>query len=372
MTATMATAHVLYEPTPDAEVLSDEDVYIGKVRVRTGLPKTAGEGPPTGFRLRRRAGGRGPATPAVQLRDVAQAAVARAMDSAVESSEPRAQALERLSQASGFDGALDKAKSVAEITHFETETGFAVLGASVEEVAIAGAGQADLLARGDAQHPGVVRVHPTRAAHSVVLQFTTGEASVLAALRGYIGHVLVEDRRVMNVSYIPSTNSMRWSDYQGRRERLDQLRAAAAAAVRFGVFRLDEKQAARELAERIRVMKGIDPTLGLYAAYAYSEADRRADIVSVLDCMRSDIEADLFDVRLLARGGIASTDLRDGQVVPFCPLLTQGWNFLRARRVALPTILEDAQDELEPALWTTFKPARARLILDAIKGGWII
>jgi hypothetical protein len=56
-------------------------------------------------------------------------------------------------------------------------------------------------------------------------------------------------------------------------------------------------------------------------------------------------------------------------IAPFCPMLTQGWNLLRAHQIALPKILEDAQDELETALWTTFKPDRAEVILKAVRRG---
>jgi hypothetical protein len=137
-----------------------------------------------------------------------------------------------------------------------------------------------------------------------------------------------------------------------------------------GVFRLDNKQRAADLAEHIRIDKGLDPTLGLFAAYAYSEADQREDIASVLDYLRADLNADLFDVAMLARK-MSNGPPYAPPIVPFCPMLTQGWNLLRARGVALPKVIEDAQDELERALWTTFKPARTHMILDAIKRGEI-
>jgi hypothetical protein len=128
------------------------------------------------------------------------------------------------------------------------------------------------------------------------------------------------------------------------------------------VFRLDDQQKAADLAEHIHVDKGLDPTLGLYAAYAYAEADRRGDIESVRI-----YAVELFDVLMLARKMRQQTY----SIVPFCPMLTQGWNLLRAHRIALPKVLDDAQDELEPALWTTFKPARMQLILDAVRRGEI-
>jgi hypothetical protein len=52
-------------------------------------------------------------------------------------------------------------------------------------------------------------------------------------------------------------------------------------------------------------------------------------------------------------------------------MLTQGWNLLRAHRITLPKALDDAQDELERALWTTFKPDRIRIILESIRSGQI-
>lgn len=136
------------------------------------------------------------------------------------------------------------------------------------------------------------------------------------------------------------------------------------------MFRLDNKQRASELAQHIRVLKGLDPALGLFAAYAYSEADQRDDVHSVLEFMREDLRADLFDVAMLARA-IGQQRTCALPVVPCCPMLTQGWNLLRARGIALSKVLDDAQDELEPALWTTFKPARIRLILDAVKQGGV-
>jgi hypothetical protein len=39
---------------------------------------------------------------------------------------------------------------------------------------------------------------------------------------------------------------------------------------------------------------------------------------------------------------------------PFCPMLSQGWNLLRAKQVLLPPVVEAARDHLRPALWTTF------------------
>ena len=85
--------------------------------------------------------------------------------------------------------------------------------------------------------------------------------------------------------------------------------------------------------------------------------------------MREDLHADLFDVRLLAsRGPIARE--ATVPVVPFCPLLTQSWHLLKARRVetAAP-VLQTASPYLCGSLWTTFEPEGAELIMEAITKG---
>jgi hypothetical protein len=245
-----------------------------------------------------------------------------------------------------------------------------VIGTSIAEALVVAGDGATILAPGDRRNPGIVRIDPQLPACNVVLRFSNGRGTALAALRGYVCHVLVDGNSVMNVSYVPSNNSRRWPHYVQRRKRIENLRAAAAAAVRMGVFRLDDKQRATSLAEHIRVDKGLDPALGLFAAYAYSEADQRDEVESVLNCMRQDLDADLFDIAMLARK-MTQRPSYAPPIVPFCPMLTQGWNLLRARGVDLAKVIDDAQDKLEPALWTTFKPARFESILRAIKQGVI-
>ena len=365
--ALLSGVNVQLDQTPDAEVLSDDDVYIGRART-TGLPEFTRSldmiipddiGPIVPSEI-----------PVVHLRDVAAMAVERALDQQPQVTANEMRAIDRLASTSGFNDAIDKAKTVANISHFETETGFAIIGTGVAQAEVVTGGRAIILARGDDRNPGIVQIEPQTMACSVALHFSNDRGTALAALRGYICHVLVDGNKIANISYVPSDNSSRWRSYVQHRERIEGLRAAAAAAARMGVFRLDNKQRAADLAEHIRIDKALDPTLGLFAAYAYSEADQRDDVESVLDYMRQDLNADLFDVAMLARM-MNDRPPYAPAIVPFCPMLTQGWNLLRARGVALPKVLDDAQDELERALWTTFKPARIRMILDAIKRGEI-
>src|SRR5439155_984745 len=121
-----------------------------------------------------------------------------------------------------------------------------------------------------------------------------GGGTVVAALREHVAHVVVENGLVAGVTYIPSRNSSRWSGDAVERARLDKLHAAVATAARYGVFRIESDggsrtQAATRLGDQIRVLKGVDPTLGLYAAYAYSDAGAIAQVRSVRELMRGDL-----------------------------------------------------------------------------------
>jgi hypothetical protein len=204
---------------------------------------------------------------------------------------------------------------------------------------------------------------------TVVPRFADGTGTALAALPGYICHVLVQAGGVGGVNYVPSTTSHRWGEYQRKQAAIERLRAAATAAAQFGVFRIPDKRSAELLAEGIRTEKALDPSLGLYAAYAYYDASRDEQIRSVMDFMGRDIQGRLFDVALLAGQFRRRETSSQPPIAPFCPMLTQGWNLLRSSGAELPKVLYDAQDDLVPALWTTFQPRRAELILDAMDNG---
>jgi hypothetical protein len=202
--------------------------------------------------------------------------------------------------------------------------------------------------------------------------FEDGSGTIVAALPGFIGTLTVDGGRVMSVTYLPSRNSDRWNEYGDDRRRLDELRALVATAAKFGVFRIegaadDKVAAARRLADQIRVLKGIDPTLGIYAAYAYADANLTEQVRSVYSFMQEDLRSDLFDVALLA--GALSGKRIEGpyDVVPFCPMLSQGWQLLRVKEVSLSEQVERARGDLRQALWTTFGPRGMDLIFSAIQ-----
>ena len=77
---------------------------------------------------------------------------------------------------------------------------------------------------------------------------------------------------------------------------------------------------------------------------------------------------EIFDVAMLS-GNMAHPQPWMGAPVPFCPLLTQGWNLVRAYGVTLPDVLTTASRFLANSLWSTFTKRGTSIIFDAIKSG---
>jgi hypothetical protein len=261
--------------------------------------------------------------------------------------------------------------------HFSlASTGFVVHGATLQRcVAARGARPAEAtLASETGAERTLVRVQwPGRegdvAGTSVGLRFGDGRAAVLPALRGYIGHVSVGPQGVDNVSYVPVQQDSRFAALEPRILEIERLRALIALALDGESFPAQRQREAEALLGRIRVGDGLDPTLGLYAAHVFSQASNAAGVRRVLELMRADLGADLFDVRLLASRRPAAQPPQGVPLLPFCPLLTQAWSVLAGRKVALPGPLREASPWLSNALWTTFEPAFAGRVMAAIESG---
>lgn len=286
-------------------------------------------------------------------------------------------AINRLEVDSGFEAAQAKVLTATLPESFTAKSGFTINGARLKSAAATGGTEVEILDAGDGESkPGLVQVSlSANEPVSCALLFENGTGTVIAALPGFVGTLVADHGRVTNVNYVPSRASSRWGDYMSSRERLDKLRALVATAAKFGVFRLEgdketRQTAGRRLADQIRVLKGIDPTLGLYAAYAYADANLTNQVRSVQSFMRNDLGgADLFDVALLT-GALSGRSL-EGRAgpVPFCPMLAQGWQLLRVKDVQLSSEIAAARGRLLPALWTTFDAKGMDYVLEAVSAG---
>lgn len=354
-----------YTQRIEVNVPSSDDIYISRVLgpLRSTKPEMPEEPEPVG-----------PSGGLIQKNvgfDAAQAVSSALTVRGLGVGRGDARDLLRVSE-SETEVALSRRLPFGPVDHFESECGFTVRGVRVKKAAATREGRevrVELLNKGDGNaNAAVIRLWNVEPAVSLAIQLENGKCSILPGLKGYIGHVIFDKEGMANVSYVPSTNHPRWYRYKKRKEEVDRLRALVSLAVDHGNFRIRSEREAARLASMIRVEKAVDPTLGLYAAHAFSQAGREQEVLSLLRYMREDLGADLFDVKLLT-----SRVLRDKQghlpQVPFLPMLTQTWNLLRPRGIDLQPLLEEARPYLCNSLWTTFHPRAADRIIKAIKEG---
>ncbi len=343
---------------PDAEINSDEPTYIAHVTTPTRL--AVGAAAPT-------------------LADVASTAVG----AGVAGGTPQASssAIKALATASGYDAASNVIAQARGLpAQLSARAGFVIFGQQVKSVTAKPGIKTGFQNVSSGGRPSAlvdVDVQSVRAA-SVALRFADGSGgTIVAALDQYVGTVIVDQGRVTNISYVPSIKNPMRSAYDSEANRLEQLRAAVATAAQFGVFRIEgpkdaRNKTGRELADRIRMLKGIDPTLGLYAAYAYADAGLLDGVRSVRSYMRNDLGGvDLFDVLMLTGEMSGKSPGNARGPYPFCPMLSQGWGLLRVRDVRLPERVAALRDRLRASLWTTVDSEGMQTVEDVLGSGQV-
>jgi len=233
--------------------------------------------------------------------------------------------------------------------HFETECGIKIRGARLVEF-FAPRARAELLGTaGD-----LLRIHaPEHPAASVLLRFEGNFGTVIPAIPGFLAALTFDDGELVDVAYEPSTNSWRWEMYKERAADIRALRSVAASSSQHGRFRLEQPDA-EKVAQRMQFAKGIDLTLAVYAAYAYHDLQAVDRLRAMAEFQRGDIGVTFFDIPLLGRTLIGKSIGPNDGIVPFTPLLSQGWPLLRANRVALHPALDGIERTMRDSLWSLF------------------
>jgi len=246
--------------------------------------------------------------------------------------------------------------------HFETRCGFKLRGAQASAAYSGGAGVEILDPEGS-----LIRAAPRQMlGTNVLLVFRNGSGVVLPAIPEFLAEVTFEDDALVDVSYKPAETSPRWDGYLAQGDRLRALRASIAAATSLGIFRLTSDNAL-DLARQMQMSKCNDPSLAVYAAYAYHDLHRADLIRQMRGFLEPDLGLALFDLVMLS--GASAADAGGNVMLPPFPLLSQGWSLLSALRVKMPEPLRTLEQNLLPSLWTLFDPKGMEKLIDAIAAG---
>jgi len=203
-----------------------------------------------------------------------------------------------------------------------------------------------------------IRFNGEKLPKQVLLILPGGNALPVAVLRDFIGVLVLYGDQLLNVNYIPSPVNTRYDLAHENDTALQQRRARIALSAREGEawFAGDEGYLINT-ASYLREYKRFDPTLGLYAAYAYAAAGDFRGVRSIYRYMKREPEPVLFDIALLSQYLYPKTyagTIRNAW--PMCPLLNKGWSYLAGNPERYPEDLRNLSRFRLPGLWTTFKP----------------
>ncbi|MEB2777461.1 caspase family protein [Algoriphagus sp. D3-2-R+10] len=262
----------------------------------------------------------------------------------------------------------------AEIIHksnkkniYKIHTGFTIVGTKIADVLVRGNNRR-LSFENDRQE---VRVDHNES-KSALLILENGQSIPVAILEDFIGTVVFHKDRLLTINYTPCEGSYRYYEFEDNREKINLVRSYIASAANEGFDY--QKAFENEFTETghikydnpgsfLRMEKSLDPSLGLYAVYAYMQAGKIKDINSVFKYMNNESEDLIFDVAMLS----GNLNLENVKLAPFCPMLSLGWAYRnRFEQYLLPDILE-ASKHLEPNLWTTFNENGTDLISKLFK-----
>lgn len=233
-------------------------------------------------------------------------------------------------------------------SHFETQCGIKIRGARIVEFQVK-------QARGELLPPDdVLRIYPfQRPGACVALRFEGNTGTVVPVLPGFITALTLDRNELVDVALEPSENAPRWQDYANHAEDIRALRGLAAAASRHGRFRLRVGDAPG-IAKKMQYARIFDPALSVYAAHAYHELQELDRIGEMDDHQRNELQVSFFDLEMLARRLLGRRIVPELGVVPFIPMLSQGWALLRAHGIALPPQLEGIERRMRDSVWSLF------------------
>jgi hypothetical protein len=85
--------------------------------------------------------------------------------------------------------------------------------------------------------------------------------------------------------------------------------------------------------------------------------------------LRGDIGVTLFDLALLGKELTGKRTDASSSIVPFVPLLSQGWALLNSNRVTLHPTLARLEETMRESLWTLYDAHGAQLLREALSSG---
>jgi hypothetical protein len=272
---------------------------------------------------------------------------------------------------------------------FQTRTGYSVIGDQIERAFLSGGAAGELATTDEGIVGRDLRLYPEPfwapgQEGTVAVCLKSGSICFLPIMPGYIGTLHVRDGQAVSLSFEISAQLREPLHITvEQRRRLDQRRAAAAALAASGKLGRLAKVDGVFHGAFLREDKFADPTLGIYAAYAYSLSGNDADARSVYDWFIQHASLDPpgslcpaptpFDVAMLAGAPIRGTGKNPPAIAPFCPMMSLGWSVLGSYldTNSLDKVIVKAGRYRLNCEWTTFRQRDIKPLIAAFESGEI-
>lgn len=212
-----------------------------------------------------------------------------------------------------------------------------------------------------------IKIENFESSETVLVILKNGHSVPLAILKNFIGTAVFKKNSLLTVNYTPSENSYKYETFKKQESEINFVRSFVASAANegFDYIKTFEKEIDDYFINHyygnpgsfLRQEKSLDPSLSLYASYAYIQAGKHKDIRSIFEHMeKSDL---IFDVVMLA-GKVDQIK----NLTPFCPMISLGWAYSsKFEHIMEPKIIQ-ASKTLIPSLWTTFDKVGTKIIKD--------
>ncbi len=245
---------------------------------------------------------------------------------------------------------------------FETQTGFTIIGTSIKDVLTNSV--KDVFSENNKIH---IRIYPNLNAKTALIILKNGYSIPIAIIEGYIGTLVFKKNQLLTINYTPSRNSYKFHFFEQNENRIGFVRSFVASAANEGFdysqtfnneFTSDGHVNYSNAGSYLRQEKSIDPSLGLYAVYAFRQEGKIKDIKSVYRFMAEESDNMIFDIAMLANNLSRERE----RLAPFCPMIAIGWAYRHHFDEFLNPEIREASNFLVPSLWTTFDKKGTEII----------
>jgi hypothetical protein len=259
-------------------------------------------------------------------------------------------------------------------TDLRMSTGFSVFGAQPAAIEAGGWNAAvSYSVKDDAWHIRLdLSEEDKNGGATALIQFKSSMGTVLPIMLGSVGTIIVDNDRVVGVTYSPSKENPSYALNRLSGAHAPETKALVNVAASHGVFLpgdwgLRNYSRVERMLGRSGLMEAgsIDPIIALFSAYYYAERGNFEEVYEIYEAFRRAGQPVPFDIAMLA-----SEYRKDTIRSPYCsivPMLSLGWFLMGEGDPFFAPIHKDVRKDVVSSLWVTVTSAGVAKLYEALK-----